>query len=48
MTEIYKIVPEIIHRFTFELTHDGPWTTFNAAFNIQSGVTCHFRRRNLI
>jgi hypothetical protein len=45
MTEIQKIVPEIIHRFDFELTHNGEWTTHNAGFNVQQGVTCRFTRR---
>ncbi|KAH6213187.1 hypothetical protein HBI40_217160 [Parastagonospora nodorum] len=45
MTEILKITPEIIRRFDFELTHDGEWTTHNAAFNVQHGVTCRFRKR---
>jgi hypothetical protein len=45
MTEIQKITPEIIHRFDFELTHNGEWFTHNAAFNFQKGVNCKFRRR---
>lgn len=45
MTEILKITPEIIRRFDFELTHAGEWTTHNAAFNVQHGVNCRFRKR---
>jgi hypothetical protein len=45
MTEILKITPEIIRRFDFELTHNGEWKTHNAAFNVQHGVSCRFRKR---
>lgn len=47
MMEIYKVVPEILRRFEFELSHNGEWKTFNAAFNMQKGVTCNFKRREL-
>jgi hypothetical protein len=45
MAEIQKIVPEILRRFDFEMTHAGEWKTHNAAFNFQKGITCKFRRR---
>jgi hypothetical protein len=46
MTEIQKITPEIIHRYNFQLTHDGDWKTHSGGvFNIQTGVTCRFQRR---
>jgi hypothetical protein len=47
MTEIMKVVPEIIHRYDFQLTHDGVWKTHNAAFNVQKGVTCRFQKRDV-
>jgi hypothetical protein len=47
MTEIQKIVPEIIRRYDFKLTHDRAWTTHNAAFNVQQGVTCKFQKRQV-
>ncbi|KAJ4363553.1 hypothetical protein N0V83_009849 [Neocucurbitaria cava] len=47
MTEINKIVPEILRRYEFKLAHDGEWKTQNAAFNIQTGVTCYFKKREL-
>ncbi len=47
MTEINKIVPDILRRYEFKLTHDGEWKTQNAAFNFQTGVTCYFKRREL-
>ncbi|KAL6705122.1 hypothetical protein ACN47E_007227 [Coniothyrium glycines] len=45
MAETYKVVPEIIRRFDFKLTHDGEWKTQNAGFNVQSGVTCYSEKR---
>jgi hypothetical protein len=45
MTEINKIVPEILRHFDFEMAHDGEWKTQNAAFKIQTGVECFLRRR---
>jgi hypothetical protein len=48
MTEIQKIIPEIIRRYDFQLTHDGVWTTHNAGFNVQKGLTCKFQRRALV
>lgn len=48
MTEIQKIVPEILRRYTFQLTHDGEWKTHNAAFNFQTGVTCKFQKRAIV
>jgi cytochrome P450 len=48
MSEIQKIVPEIVRRFDFHMTHDGPWKTHNAGFNVQTGMTCRFRRRQVV
>jgi cytochrome P450 len=47
MMEIYKVVPEILRRFEFDLAHSGEWKTFNATFNMQKGVICKFKRREL-
>jgi hypothetical protein len=47
MSEIQKIVPEIVRRFDFHLTHDGVWKTHNAAFNVQQGVICKFQKRQV-
>ncbi|KAH8724239.1 cytochrome P450 [Phaeosphaeriaceae sp. PMI808] len=48
MTQILKIVPEILHRYDFQLTHDGEWKTQNAAFNFQTGITCRFQKRQIV
>ncbi|KAF2819337.1 cytochrome P450 [Ophiobolus disseminans] len=48
MAQVHKVTPEIIHRYDFRLTHDGDWKTTNAAFNIQTGVTCKFSRRQIV
>jgi hypothetical protein len=45
MTEINKIVPEILRHFEFEMAHDREWKTHNAAFKIQTGVECFLTRR---
>jgi len=42
---MYKLVPEILRRFTVEMAHDGPWKTHNATFVLQSDVICRIRRR---
>lgn len=47
MAEIYKVVPEILRRFEFEMVHGGEWKTFNAAFNMQIGLDCTFKRREV-
>jgi hypothetical protein len=38
MAEIYKIVPEIIHRFEISMPVERTWTAHNASFNLTSGV----------
>jgi hypothetical protein len=45
MAEIYKIVPEILRRFTVSMPEEREWTTFNASFNLTSGVVCKIGRR---
>lgn len=45
LTETYKIVPMILHRYDVKMAHDKPWTTQNAAFCFQTGVECNLRRR---
>jgi hypothetical protein len=47
MTEINKIVPEILRHFDFEMAHDVEWKTYNAAFKIQTGVICYLQRRDV-
>ncbi|KAI8942112.1 hypothetical protein NX059_000207 [Plenodomus lindquistii] len=47
MTEILKIVPGVLYHFEFEMSHDSGWKTQNAAFNVQTGMTCRFARRNV-
>ncbi|KAF2852622.1 cytochrome P450 [Plenodomus tracheiphilus IPT5] len=47
MAEILKIVPEVLHRFDFEMTHNREWKTQNAGFNMQTGMTCRFVRRQV-
>ncbi|KAJ4382557.1 Cytochrome P450 monooxygenase acrts1 [Didymella sp. IMI 355093] len=43
--EMYKVVPEIVHRFTVKMAHDQPWTTCNATFIMQSNVICKLEQR---
>ncbi|KAF2622216.1 cytochrome P450 [Macroventuria anomochaeta] len=45
MAEIYKIVPEILRRFTISMPPEKEWTAFNASFNLTSGVVCKIERR---
>jgi hypothetical protein len=45
--EMYKLVPEILRRFTVEMAHDEPWKTHNATFVLQSNVICKIKRRSL-
>ncbi|KAF2635347.1 cytochrome P450 [Massarina eburnea CBS 473.64] len=47
MAEIFKVVPELLRRFDYEMIHDGPWKTQNAAFVMQTGMDCKFKRREL-
>ncbi|KAF2132974.1 cytochrome P450 [Dothidotthia symphoricarpi CBS 119687] len=44
-SEMYKLVPELLHRFSIEMAHDQPWKTRNATFVLQSNVICRFTRR---
>lgn len=46
MAEIYKIVPEVLRRFTISMPEGMEWKTFNASFNLTSGVVCDIERRN--
>ncbi|KAJ4354716.1 hypothetical protein N0V95_003556 [Ascochyta clinopodiicola] len=44
MAEIYKIVPEILRRFTISMPQEREWKIFNATFNLTSGPEffhCH-------
>jgi cytochrome P450 len=43
----YKLLPEILRRFEFEMAHDRPWRLQNAAFCVQHDVVCKFKRREL-
>jgi len=43
--EMYKVVPEILRRFTVTMAHDQPWKTRNATFIMQSNVICKLERR---
>jgi cytochrome P450 len=43
--EMYKVVPEILRRFTVRMAHDQPWKTRNATFIMQSNVICRLERR---
>ena len=43
---MYKVVPEIVRRFTVKMTHEEPWTTRNATFIMQSNVICNLERRS--
>ncbi|KAJ8116824.1 hypothetical protein OPT61_g1815 [Boeremia exigua] len=48
MAEIYKIVPEMLHRFAISMPADKQWTTFNASFNLTGGVVCSIERRDSV
>ncbi|PSN68694.1 cytochrome P450 [Corynespora cassiicola Philippines] len=45
LTEIYKLVPELVHRFTVKMAHDRPWTVRNTTFILQTDVICTLNRR---
>jgi cytochrome P450 len=45
--EIHKVVPELLRHFDFEMAHDRPWKTRNAAFIKQTDVIVNVRRRVL-
>ncbi|KZM20678.1 uncharacterized protein EKO05_0007187 [Ascochyta rabiei] len=47
MAEIYKIVPEVLRRFTISMPQERVWRTFNASFNLTSGVVCEIERRDI-
>jgi cytochrome P450 len=45
--EIHKVVPELLRHFDFEMAHERPWKTRNAAFIKQTDVVVNVRRRVL-
>ncbi|KAF1358688.1 cytochrome P450 [Lizonia empirigonia] len=45
--EIYKIVPELLRRFTINMPPEREWKTFNASFNLTSGVICEIKQREI-
>ncbi|KAF3007704.1 hypothetical protein E8E13_009541 [Curvularia kusanoi] len=47
MAEIYKIMPELLHRFKITMPQDREWSTFNASFNLTSGIVCKIERRHM-
>lgn len=47
MAEIYKIIPELLHRFRINMPQEKEWSAFNASFSLTNGVVCELERRNL-
>jgi hypothetical protein len=45
--EMYKLVLEILRRFTVEMAYEKPWKMYNAIFVLQSDVVCKIKRRPL-
>jgi hypothetical protein len=48
LSEINKIVPEVLRRYDIEMAHDQPWSTFVALFVTQWNVVCNIKRRNIV
>jgi cytochrome P450 len=45
LTEIHKTIPEVLRRFSFEMSHDRGWKTRNSCFIMQHDLTVHVKRR---
>jgi hypothetical protein len=48
LSEINKIVPEVLRRYNIEMAHDQPWNTFVALFVTQWNVVCNIKKRHPI
>jgi hypothetical protein len=47
MAEIYKIVPELLHRFKIDMPQEREWSAFNASFSLTTGLVCELERREV-
>ena len=47
MAEIYKIIPELLHRFKINMPQEREWSAFNASFSLTNGVVCDLERRDV-
>ncbi|OSS43452.1 hypothetical protein B5807_11814 [Epicoccum nigrum] len=47
MAEIYKIVPELLHRFKIDMPQEREWSAFNASFSLTTGLVCELERRGV-
>lgn len=47
MTEIYKIIREIVRRYEVSMPVEREWRAHNASFNLTSGIVCAIRRRDV-
>lgn len=45
LAEIHKTIPEVLRRFTFEMSHDKGWKTTNSCFIMQHNLTVYVKRK---
>jgi hypothetical protein len=46
ITEMHKVVPELLRRFTVTIAHNESWKTRNATILLQSNDFCTVKRRD--